>query len=202
MIKSKYFIIAIAVPTFMFLGNFSICAQETAQIEPNFELVLQTLIGSDGPVSKNKIPASLGNVIKKLKDTFPFSDYQLTSTYLERIENKGSFVYKGITDEFTEKGSMPPSFNEWALSRMKINSDSSKKIIGFSSFRFGTRLPILTHVASENENKASPVVNYEFVGFTIDSLSISENIPTLLGTLSLPNKNQMAFIILTVKAVE
>ena len=85
---------------------------------------------------------------------------------------------------------------------MKKNFEPSKNIISFNSFRFGTRLPIATKFSSDENDKTSQVVNYQFVGFTIDNFSISENKPTLLGTLNLPNKNQMAFVIMTIREVE
>lgn len=177
-------------------------AQDVKQSEPNYEVVLHTLIASENTVSQNAVPANLSNIIKKLKETFPFSGYQLASTYLERIENKGSFTYSGITNEFTEKDGLPPSFNEWSLRGMSRNPESLKNAITFSAFRFGTRLPVDASVPADETNRDSRVINYQFVGFTIDNFSISENKPTLLGTLNLPNKNQMAFVVLTVREVE
>jgi hypothetical protein len=198
------FIFAAAAFSLIFLLGFSISsAQESRkQSEPNYEIVLHTLISSENTIRQNAIPANLSNIIKKLKETFPFSDYQLASTYLERIENKGSFSYSGITNEFTEKDGLPPSFNEWSLRGMSRNPESSKNAITFNAFKFGTRLPVATNLSSDETNKDSRVINYQFVGFTIDNFSISENKPTLLGTLNLPNKNQMAFVVMTIREVE
>ena len=38
--------------------------------EPNYEVVLQTLIASENTKTQNSIPANLSNVVKKLKENF------------------------------------------------------------------------------------------------------------------------------------
>jgi hypothetical protein len=184
------------------MSFFTAFAQESKASEPNYEIILHTLIASDNANSQSKIPANLSNVVKKLKETFPFADYQLASTYLERIENKGSFEYKSITDEFADESISPPSFNDWSLRGMKKSSDSSKNMIAFDLFRFGTRIPVIMNGKIDETGKTAPIVNYEAIGFTINNFSLSENKPTLLGTLNLPNKNQMAFVIMTIREVE
>lgn len=199
--KPKIFFAALALTLIYLSGISTSFAQESKQSEPNYEIVLHTLIASENVKDQNLIPASLANVVKKLKDTFPFAGYQLSSTYLQRIENKGSFEYKGLTDEFNEKDGMPPSFNEWSLSGMRKNSDPLIDSITFRAFRFGSRLPVATKTNLDDPSKYSQVINYQFVGFSIDNLSVSEGKPALLGTVTLPKKNQMAFIILTIREV-
>ncbi len=57
--------------------------------EPSFNIILQTVIASnDG--GKSDMPAALSGIVKKLKAEFPFSNYRLASTSIQRIANKGS----------------------------------------------------------------------------------------------------------------
>src|SRR5215210_5995997 len=100
-------------------------AQETKDVklaEPSYEVVLQVLVASNTG-DNNQLPSSLGNVVKKLKTTFPFSDYRLTATYLNRVENGGTIESRSIIQE-TSASSATPTFQNWSLYGLKRVSDS------------------------------------------------------------------------------
>jgi hypothetical protein len=74
--------------------------------------------------------------------------------------------------------------------------------IQIQSFRFGARVPIRTGSAKDSSGTTQPIFNYETLGLTLDRLSVPENSPTLIGTLSLPKTTGTAFLVMTVKTIE
>jgi hypothetical protein len=68
-------------------------------------------------------------------------------------------------------------------------------VIVAQPFRFGARVPI--RVAEPG--KPGAAINYESIGLTINRVSFRENVPTLLGTISLPRTAGTLFIVLTVR---
>ena len=200
--KPKFIFAVVALSLIQLSSLSTSFAQENKPPEPSYEIVLQTLTAAEDAKSQNVVPANLSKVVKKLKETFPFSNYQLTSTYLGRIENGGSFEYKSVSRDFADANTASPSFNEWTLSGVRRNAQSPNNVIVINSFRFGVRLPIAASLNRDETSKGSTVFNYELVGFTIGKFNLIENKPALLGTLHLANENQMAFVIMTIREVE
>lgn len=183
---------------FYVLGAHNAACQESISVEPNYEIVLHTIIASENPVGAKSVPTGLSQIVKKLKESFSFSEYHLASTYIERVEGKGSVEYKGITGEFAGRTGSLPAFNEWSIKRVRAIGAGGK--VALDSFRYGTRLPVSMNKTENDVSKT--VATYEFLGFTIEKVSLPKNTPTLLGTLRLPNESQMAFVILTIREVE
>lgn len=157
----------------------------------NYEIVLQTLTPIKDSSNRNAIPSNLLNTVTKLKKNFSFSDYSLAETHFGRTGDGGNIEYKGVTKSSDGQIDKSPVFNEWTL--IGLNKEaSSSNTVSIKSFRFGSRVPVST----------SNVINYEQVGISIQKFNIRENEPTIIGTLTLPNENQIAFIVLTVKPVE
>lgn len=195
--------------TFLLVASFGTTfsfAQSDAkqqQAEPSYEVVLQILIASNGAAAGDKaIPQTLSNVIRKLKTTYSFSDYRLASTYLERVSS--TVEHKSI---FTEYGQNPattnPVFSDWTLRDLKsLPGAGGKNIVQFQSFRFGARVPIVTAITKDDSGKMFPVVNYESIGLTLNRLSLTENEPTVIGSLSTSKPDELMFLVLTVKPTE
>lgn len=71
-----------------------------------------------------------------------------------------------------------------------------------NSLRFGARVPVVVGYRKDQTGKDEPAVNYEQIGLTMSRLGISENVPTLIGTLDVPNGTDMIFVVMTAKTLE
>lgn len=172
--------------------------------EPSFEAVLQVITGSNDAAQKNNLPANLSNVTKNLRNNFSFSNYRLSNTYIGRIANTGNLEYKTVSSNFGQSlNSETPAFLEWSLGNLRnMLNANGQKTIQLQPFRFGARLPIVTAGLREESGKTNSVVNYESVGLNLQKLSLPENAPTLIGTLSAPKSDETIFLFLTVRPVE
>jgi hypothetical protein len=193
--------IAFPITAFLFVyllsltNSFAQTENQPKQAEPSYEIVLQTLIASNDTAVKSAVPQTLSNVVKKLKANYSFSDYHLTSTYLERVTNTANFEFKGVSSVSDQnQENYAPLFSEWSLGVLRsLPNEKGRNSIQFQRFRFGQRVPVKT---------SAGVVNYEQIGLTLDKLSLPENIPTIIGSLATSKPEELMFLVLTVKPVE
>lgn len=170
------------------------CAQAFAQenkdvklAEPSYEVVLQVLVASNTS-DNNQMPASLAPVVRKLKATFPFADYRLTATYLNRLENGGTIESRGVIQE--SNSSATPVFQDWVLSGLKKVSDANgQNLVQVGFFNFGTRVPV----------QLGQAVNYEHTGLKINRFNLAENAPTIVGTMNASKTNELIALVLTIR---
>ncbi len=174
------------------------------QIEPSYEVVLQTLVASNSANNKSDIPQTLVGAVKKLKANYSYSNYRLTSTYLQRVANTGAIQLKSVSNETISSQERNFSiFSEWTLNNLQTLPDAKgQNSIQFQDFRFGQRIPIITSSVRDESGKTNSVVNYEQVGLTIQRCSLAENVPTVIGSLSTLNPDELMFLVLTVKSAE
>lgn len=172
------------------------------QVEASYGMSLQLVIGSDEGGSKGDIPNELSAVTKQIKSQFGFSNYRLASTFLGRLTNAGSFSYKSASNIFGKESQGQPVFLEWNITEFHT-APSTKGGQGFMSqgFNFGARIPVTTAI-NGGDGKAAAVTNYESIGLNLRRISITENTPTMIGTLNLPGTNGTIFLIMTVKSVD
>ena len=92
------------------------------------------------------------------------------------------------------------TFLEWNLTGLKnLQNAAGQNAFQFQIFRFGARVPIKALSYRDETGKVPAVYNYESIGLTLSRMSVLENVPTLIGTLSQPRTNGTLFLILTVK---
>jgi len=168
-------------------------ASNEPQAKTSYEVILQVITASNNPIDKSSVPQSLSGVIKKLKNTYSFSNFRLDSTYLQRTS--GSIEFKSVSNTLNQnQENFTPIFSDWSLVGIKSFPDvQGKNSIQFQSFRFGHRVPIKT---------SNGVINYEQVGIVLQSFGLSENVPTVVGSLSTAKPDELMFLVLTVKAAE
>lgn len=176
-------------------------AQNKPQTEPSYEVVLQVLTASNAGSEKAAVSQTLSNVIKKLKTNYAFSNYRVSSTYLQRVAGTGNMDFRGVSNE-ANQNVIAPVFSEWRISQLLVLPDAKgREAISIRGFRFGQRVPIKTGAIDDNE-KGNAVINYEQIGLTMEKLNLPVNTPTVIGTLSTPKPDELMFLILTVKPVE
>ena len=207
MTKSK---IAFSIAAFLSVcllslaNGFAQTSPTGKQIEPSYEVVLQTLVASNSANNKSDIPQTLVGAVKKLKANYSYSNYRLTSTYLQRVANTGAIQLKSVSNETISSQERNFSiFSEWTLNNLQTLPDAKgQNSIQFQDFRFGQRIPIITSSVRDESGKTNSVVNYEQVGLTIQRCSLAENVPTVIGSLSTLNPDELMFLVLTVKSAE
>lgn len=183
-------------------GVFAQTENRQPQAEPCYEVVLQILFASNNAGDKTALPQSLANVVKKLKTNYNFSDYRLTTTFLQRTSN--SIEYKSLLNDFGQTADRTaPVFSDWSLRNLRnLPNAGGRNSIQFESFRFGARIPVMIAKVNEESGKTTPVLNYESIGITTSRLSLNENEPTVVGSLATSKPDELMFLVLTVKPSE
>lgn len=199
--KPKHPFQFLIVTAVLVLGSFSIFGQSAP--DRSYEATLHVLIGSDDAAQRGDLPKSLEGVSKQIRDNFTFKNYRLMNTYYGRLANNGSLEYKSVSSLKNASTELDaPTFLDWQLASFKAESiTSGEKTLSMQSFRFGARVPIVIAKIAGDDAKGVPVTNYESVGLTLNRLSITENSPTLVGTISLPRTTGTVFLVMTIKPV-
>ena len=165
----------------------------------NYRVSLQFVMGSNEG-SKGGLPAGLAAIARELKSDFGFSNYRVAGTLLGRVGSNGNYEYKSISNIFgMEAASSMPTFLEWTLQGLHGVTTAKGPALEGATFRFGARVPIST---PREEGGKAMNVNYENVGVTAQRFGLSENTPTLVGTLSLPNTPGTVFLVVTARAID
>jgi hypothetical protein len=162
--------------------------------EASYEVTLQVLLGSNDAGARSELPGKLENVTRQLRSTFGFTNYRVASTFFARVGNNGNFEYKSTADlQGRESTDEALTFLNWSLiSFRKVDN-------GFraQSFKFGSQVPVRTATAKDESGKQSFVVNYESIGLSLSNIGVPVNVPTLLGTLTMPRTSGMLFLVMT-----
>jgi hypothetical protein len=169
---------------------------------PCYEVMLQILTASNNAIEKTPVPPMLSNVVKKLKSNYNFSEYRLAETFLQRTSD--SIEYKSLLNNFFQnQDKNAPVFLDWTLRNLRnLPNAQGRSVIQFESFRFGARIPIISGISKDEIGKPTPVINYEQIGITSTRFSLSENEPTVIGSLATSKPDELMFLVLTVKAAE
>lgn len=185
-------------------GSFSIFGQApSAASDQSFEATLHILIGSDDATQRGEIPRSLESVSRQIRDNFTFKNYRLMNTYYGRLANNGSLEYKSVSSLKNASAELDsPAFLDWQLSNVRADQAAGGAgKLSMQMFRFGARVPIVVAKLAGPDVAGVPVTNYESVGLTLSKLSITENSPTLVGTISLPRTSGTVFLVMTIRPV-
>jgi hypothetical protein len=191
-IIKNFFIAAIFAAFLLGAANIATAQTSPKAIEPSFDVVLQTVVASNETGSKSGVPQSLANVVKKLKTDFPFSAYYLSATYMQRVSNRGNFDSRSVSYA-SEPNKNLAVFSEWSIGGVEsVTDEYRQESIQIQNFRFGQRLPIAT---------SNNAVAYEPVGLNT-RFSLAKNTPTIIGSVTTSNPDELMFVILTVKSAE
>ncbi len=182
--------------TFLIFLWPSVSAQTTPNKidNKNFDITLRIVFGSNAATSKTSLPSELSPVVDQIKKTYNFSSFVPVGTFKARLGNTGAVEYKSIGEIFPRNGepvSELPSFLEWKLVGLTSQPDNS---INFQAFRLGARIPLKTGVAGAYQ--------YESVGLDFNRFGIEPMKWMQVGTISSPDADGTAFILLYVKPSE
>ena len=186
----------------LMLGSISVLGQNAlTNSDQSFEATLHVLIGSDDTTQRAELPRSLDGVSKQIRDNFTFKNYRLMNTYYGRLANNGSLEYKSVSSLKNASTELDaPTFLDWQLASFKVEPPASgDKNLSMQMFRFGARVPIVIAKIAGEDAKGVPVTNYESVGLTLTKVSIAQDSPTLIGTISLPRTTGTVFLVMTIR---
>ncbi len=180
---------------FSLLSTAAISQTDASEPGPGgFETVLHVVHGSDRPgTAAQRIPTNIQSLVKTLSSDFAHTNQQLVATYLGRVAGNGSVVYKSIINlagagsDAAEHG-----FIDWRVDQIR-RQGAGDAPIEIRAFQFGARVPVRL--------AGTPTTNYELVSVALNSTSVQENTPTVLGTLSLPGGGGTLFVVLTVRQI-
>jgi hypothetical protein len=184
--------------------NSSAAATEDLKREQiNHEVQLYLLIASDTPGERSGIPPALDGAVRQLKETLPFTNYRLASTFVDRVRDGGSLEVSGVGGfplMPTPANSNTPTFFTFALSGVTlVRGANDQPFIQVARFRFGLKVPIQTGTThSEGGIGSYPVIQYQDTGISTE-LSAREGVPTIIGTLAANQPTESYVLVLTLK---
>jgi hypothetical protein len=167
--------------------------------EPNYEVAIHILMGSNEAGAKADLPSSLSGLSQQLKTKVGYSNFRLAGTIIGRMANQGVFEYKSTSNLFGLNPTVR-SFLELTLNDLRPGSVAGT--LKFDAFRFSARVPMATGYRKDESGKDQPIIQYEQLGLTLRRIALSENVSTLIGTLDVPNGNDMIFLVMTVKPLD
>ena len=201
MYKPKFFILVV-----IFLAGLTAVSAQTDeknQVEqPSYEVLLQVLVATNNP-GGDKVPQSLAGTVKKLKSEYPFSNYNLAATFLERISLNGMIEHKGLLNQLGQDQQKDLYFTDWNLGGLRpaLNS-KGQPVINFQTFRFGARVPVVTSVVKDAKGDDNRIIQYESIGVSVNRFNLPENSPTIVGSMSTQKTDEFVFLVLTVRRAE
>ncbi|MEQ1606925.1 MAG: hypothetical protein ABL999_18835 [Pyrinomonadaceae bacterium] len=198
--KIKLLIVGIGVSGVLFLLPVSGLGQAAA--DSNYEVTVQVLMGSDdASAPKGSLPGNLSAISQQIKSKVGYSNFRLVGTIIGRIANQGGFEYKSFSDLFGQDPKFR-SFLELTVAGLKADLAGKEPSLDIQMLKFGAKVPVVVGFRRDEAGKDQPSVSYEQIGLTLSRLGISENVPTLVGTLDVPNGPEMIFLIVTVKTLD
>jgi hypothetical protein len=173
----------------------------TPREDIDLEVKLELIVASNSAGEGAKLPPQLDATIKQLRASLPYGHYRWAATFINRVNNGEDSTTKGIAGPLlgtTPPTSSVPSFYDLMLTDVSLASSATRQDLIHFRIHFGARLPIV--VGSSGSSGSSTVVNYEGTGIST-TLSIRENEPVVVGTMSLGPSNEMLVLVVTVKRI-
>ena len=198
----KTFRLTVCLLSVLLFGGLPIFAQSSSpKVEASYEVVLQLIVGSNENGEGTALPANLRGMSGQLKNNFGFSNYRLDNTFVGRIAANGTFEYKSVSNSFgSGVDGETPTFLEWTLGHLISSTDEKgRAAIMAQPFRFGAKVPVKVSTLVDGGTKTVSNTSYESIGLTVNQVSLAQNTPTLIGTLSLPRTTGTIFLVLTVR---
>ncbi len=192
------FLFRLLAPIFVFCAALFASA-EAQTVQPTskdtpIHVELRVLIASTNQRASGKLPANLSTVSRQVNELVGQTDLRIAETHFGRIGHRGSMNYKSLANVAVYPGDIDtPSIMDWNLQGVEIGLQGN---LTAKSFRFGARIPI-RGASVGTEANAPRVVNYEDIGVSLGELTVSNGVPTLVGSLSLPNSEGKMFLVLT-----
>ena len=182
-----------------------VASQATSRdVDANLDTQLYLLVGTNQDVDDARMPAALEPVIKQLRTSFPFKNYRLAATLINRVKNDGHLSLNWIGGPLMASPSpatagITPTFNTFRIGNVKLVTDSAgRPMVRMANFSFGARIPIQTATLVAANAPAGPVINYENTGLLTD-ISMGEGEPVMVGTLNVGPSGDAIILVMSAR---
>jgi hypothetical protein len=177
-------------------------AQTEKEDETNLDTQLYLLVATNQDVDDARLPVALEPLIKQLRPSFPFKNYRLAATLINRVRNNGRLNLKWIGGPLgvSPAASINPSFNEFKVVGVKLVTNAAgQSVVRMEGFSFGARIPIQTGTTlASNAPSTAPIINYESTGLSTD-ISMREGEPVVVGTLHVGPSGDAIILVMSAK---
>lgn len=205
MTSNKFLYKTLAVLLLVFcVGVLERASAQSTESQANAGIDLETqlylLVGTD-QAGDQKLPTLLDPVMKQLRSSLPFKNYQLAATLINRVKNNGRLNLRWVGGPMLSTGAATantPSFNDFKINNVSIKTNErGDVIIQMDGFGFGARVPIITssQVASTG-TPAGPIIAYENTGLNTD-ISMKEGQPVVVGTVNLGPSGEAIILVIS-----
>ena len=173
-------------------------------VDVNLNTQLYLLVGTNQPVDDARMPAALEPVMKQLRTSFPFNNYRLVATLINRVKHDSHLSLNWIGGPLMGSPSpatsnITPTFNTFRISNVKLVTDSAgRPMVRMVGFNFGARIPIQTATLVAANAPAAPVINYENTGLLTD-ISMGEGEPVIVGTLNVGPSGDAIILVMSAR---
>jgi hypothetical protein len=181
----------------LFAGE--IRAQAVQPADESIQVTFHVLSASPEAAAK-KTPPALAGVVRQLSQSFGIEGVGVSETFFGMIGRRGSVEYKSVSNASFQGMPAMPGFLDWKVRGAEPfrTADGADAFV-INSVSFGMRVPVRTN--SNPEGAGQGVVNYVWTGISLDRTTIRDGVPTLVGTLSLPNSTGKMYLVLTLSSV-
>ena len=193
-------IVVLLVALCICTSSSSVSAQSTStsqqtdikEDETNLDTQLYLIVGTNQPVTDDKLPALLDPVVKQLRSTLPFKNYRLAATLLNRVKNEGRLDLSWVGGPLATTTSFP-TFSQFKVRQVRLARNSAgESIVQMTGFNFGARVPV--QVGAVAAAGGIPATNYENTGLATD-ISIREDAPVIVGTLNVGSGDAIILVV-------
>src|SRR5688572_14469313 len=173
-------------------------------VDANLNTQLYLLVGTNQAVDDARMPAALEPVMKELRTSFPFKNYRLVATLINRVKHDSHLSLNWIggplmASPSTATAGITPTFNTFRIGNVKLVTDSAgRPMVRMANFSFGARIPIQTATLVAANAPAGPVINYESTGLLTD-ISMAEGEPVIVGTLNVGPSGDAIILVMSAK---
>lgn len=198
-IVNSILVAALSFLSFAFVNAQEQAPAEQSTINSNHEILVQVLVASN-EAGKSDLPANLEALARKLKGDLGFTNYRLALTQLSRVSPKAYMQTKGISPLGQNQADAKPlNFYEIAVNFGEVKPDKNgEQNIKIATLNFNISVPIEKRTVNDQGKEAS-YINYEQLSLRANSIGISFNEPTVIGTLTTSRANEALVLVLTVK---
>ncbi len=179
------------------LCGFTYANAQTAQTEKvqrNYEVMMQTVIGTDAADNQNNTPSALSPEIGKLKQNYSYKNYRMSLNNFQRIAENGTINSRTLINSI---GSFPsiesyPIYFNWRLVRVKNSDNETTDSVKIDFFHFDASFPA----------PRSNSIAYDKIELDLSELVLKIGKPTVIGSIAVPQTNETLFFITTVKEIK
>lgn len=162
----------------------------------DYEVQLYMLVASQNVTTYGSVPAVLRPLVGQLRNSLGFENYGVALTTLNRLRSNQGLSANGATRGLpapTTANGIAPTLFTYTIDRARAATDEAgQSIVQLERFVMNLRAPLAGFGTGS--------IDYQNVGFTT-SVSLRENTPTVIGTLTTSRPDEILVLAAQVRRV-